>query len=135
MKKLMFLFVSFFCFAHSQVDSVRIVQKLNQLDKVNSETKALLNKADHIAKENQSLIYRIKAYIDKLSRKHAEAPGQALTNNAAVRPDNINEPVTEIDVPDGVDSIRGSFFYRLFHRNIYILKPYKIVNDEKVYLD
>ena len=138
MKNFIFLFIGFFCFANGQVDSLKIVRQLNKLDLVNTETKILLKKADKIDRENRTLIYKIKKYIERLTHDNNNVQDELkknYSNNKAVIPNNINEPVIEIDKPDGTDSIRGSFFYRLFHKEIYILKPYKIINNEKVYLD
>ena len=134
MKNLIFIFLSFFCFANSQTDSLRIVQKLNQLDKANAEAKMIIKKLDKIDNENETLIYKIKSYIKKLSTRDKIARTQ-MENNQAIKAININEPVTEIITPDGYDSIRRGFIYRLFHKDKIFVKPFKIVKDEKVYLD
>lgn len=137
MKNFIFLFIGFFCFAHSQTDSVKIVQQLQKLEQVNNETKILLKKSDKIDKENRTLIFKIKKYIERITRSEdaQNVLAENYSNKNGVLPSNINEPILEIDKPDGQDSIRGSFFYRLFHKEIYIIKPYKIINNEKVYLD
>lgn len=139
MKKLIFLFLGFFCFANSQVDSMRIVQKLEQLDQVNNQNRMLFKKADVIDKQNQSLIFKIKIYIQKLrvQNKFTETKlvTERLNSYEAVKPSNINEPITEVIVPDGYDTIKGSFFYRLFHKEKTFLKAYKIQGDEKIYMD
>lgn len=142
MKKLILILimVGFLCPAngYSQADSIKIMQKLNQLEQVTNETKVLLKKADQLEKQKQTLIERLRTYISKLkndSRKDKQEMQIEKKNNAAVKAQNINEPVLEITVPDGNDTIRANFFYRLFHKNSYIIRPYKIVNDEKVYLD
>lgn len=138
MKNLIFLFLGFSCFANSQTDSLRIVQKLNQLDKANAEAKMIIKKLDKIDNENETLIYKIKTYIKKLTirGKIAQKSIQTqLENSQAIKADNINEPVTEITTPDGYDSIRRGFIYRLFHKDKIFIKPFKIVNYEKVYLD
>ena len=130
--------MSFFCFAHSQVDSARIVQKLDKLEQVNKETKELLKRSAIIDRQNQTLIYKIKKYIEKISsqNRYSERLGieSDFKKSQAIKPFN-NEPTIEVEIPDGVDSIRGNFFYRLFHKQIFIIKPFKIVNDEKIYLD
>lgn len=142
MKKLILvlIMIGFLCPAagYSQADSLKIIQKLNRLEQVTNETQILLKKADQIEKQKQSLIQRLRAYINKLRTDNQEQKRSLdyeVKNTAAVKVQNINEPVVEITVPDGYDTIRASFFYRLFHQTNYILKPYKIVNDEKVYLD
>lgn len=137
MKNFIFLFIGFFCFAHSQTDSIRIVQQLQKLEQVNNETKILLKKADKIDRENRTLIYKIKKYIEHISKTEdaQKSLAQNFSNRSGILPSNINEPVLEVEKPDGTDSIRGSFFYRLFHKQIYIIKPYKIINNEKIYLD
>lgn len=142
MKKLflILIMVGFLCPAngYSQADSIKIMEKLNQLEQVTNQTKVLLKKADQLEKQKRNLIERLRTYISKLKTDSKEQRQEMQTerkNNAAVKAQNINEPVVEITVPDGYDTIRASFFYRLFHQNSYILKPYKIVNDEKIYLD
>ena len=139
MKKLIFLFMGFFCFANSQVDSARIVQKLNELERSNAEAKMIIKKLDKIDRENNTLIYRIKVYIQKLTQRthtaESEKVQSQLNNTQGIKAQNINEPVTDASLPDGFDSIKQSFFYRIFHREKILLKPYKIVNNEKVYLD
>lgn len=137
MKNLIFLFIGFFCFANAQTDSVRIVTQLNKLEQVSKETKVLLQKSEKIDRENRTLIQRIKNYIQSLvHHKDSQTEKEDLAmNSQAVEVRNINKPIVEVQIPDGIDSIRGSFFYRLFHKNKIILKPYKIINDEKVYLD
>lgn len=137
MKNFIFLFIGFFCFAHSQTDSIKIVQQLQKLEQVNNETRILLKKADKIDKENRTLIYKIKKYIERITKSEdaQNVLAENYSNKKGILPYNINEPILEIDKPDGQDSIRGSFFYRLFHKEIYIIKPYKIINNEKVYLD
>ena len=134
MKNLIFLFLGFSCFANSQTDSLRIVQKLNQLDKANAEAKMIIKKLDKIDNENETLIYKIKSYIKKLTTRDKIAQNQ-LGKSQAIKANNINEPVTEITTPDGYDSIRRGFIYRLFHKEKIFIKPYKIINNEKVYLD
>lgn len=142
MKKLILvlIMIGFLCPAsgYSQADSLKIIQKLNRLEQVTNETQLLLKKADQIERQKQTLIQRLRAYISKLradSQEQKQLIDYDVKNTAAVKAQNINEPVVEITVPDGYDTIRASFFYRLFHQNSYILKPYKIVNDEKIYLD
>ena len=133
MKNFIFLFIGFFCFAHSQTDSIKIVQQLQKLEQVNNETRILLKKSDKIDKENRTLIYKIKKYIERITKNEVLAKNH--NNKMGILPSNINEPVLEIDKPDGQDSIRGNFFYRLFHKDKIFIKPYKIINNEKVYLD
>lgn len=138
MKNLIFLFLGFFCFANSQTDSLRIVQKLNQLDKANAEAKMIIKKLDRIDTENETLIYKIRAYIKKLTQREQLSQNiyqSQLENSQGIKAQNVNEPVTEIVTPDGYDSIRRSFIYRLFHTDKILIRPFKIVKDEKVYLD
>ena len=123
---------------YSQADSLQIIQKLNRLEQVTNETKVLLKKADQIEKQKHTLIQKLRAYIFKLKsdlQRENKIADYDVKNTAAVKAQNINEPVVEITVPDGHDTIRASFFYRLFHNTAYIIRPYKIVNDEKIYLD
>lgn len=139
MKKLIFLFLGFFCFANSQSDSLLLIQRANKFDQKLQVTVQKLENLKKLDRENETLIYKIKVYIKKLTTKEKilarENIQNSTQNSQAVKVNNINEPVMEIIIPDGTDSIKGNFFYRLFHREIYILKPYKIVNDEKIYLD
>lgn len=141
MKKFILIFTMFFCFASgfAQSDSVIVMQKLQQLELVNNQTKVLLKKSEEITKKKACLMNRLIDYIFHLKKenrlKQNELVASQRNNDSGIKPSNINEPVVEFNVPDGVDSIRGSFIYRLFHQNHFILKPYKIVNNEKIYLD
>lgn len=141
MKKLLFLLIGVLCSAHSfsQNDSVKIMKQLEQLDKINKENIELLKDSEKLEKRKQNLFEKLKVYIINLKfenrLKENEITANKFKNQEAIKADNINEPVEEIQISDGVDSIRGSFFYRLFNKNNIILKPYKIVNNEKIYLD
>ena len=127
MKNLIFLFLGFFCFANSQTDSARIVQKLNQIDKTYNQTIKMVEKIDKLEAENQSLIYKIKLYIKKLTQKREVVLSDAKQPQA-IKAKNINEPVED-------DTIRASFLYRLFHREKVYLRAYKLQENEKIYLD
>lgn len=143
MKKLILVFImlGFLCPAsgYSQADSLKIIQKLNRLEQVTNETKVLLKKADVVEKEKQTVLQKLRVYISRLKAQTEEQQKQSFDyvakNDAAIKAKNINEPVVELRVPDGYDTIRASFIYRLFHKTNYILKPYSIINNEKVYLD
>ena len=141
MKKfiLVLIMIGFLCPAKgfSQGDSMQIIRKLNQLEQVTNETKVLLKKAETIEKQKQTLMQKLRIYIFKLKAdvRERQITQTETENQSAIKENNINGPVEEIKIPDGFDTIRGSFFYRLFHRDSFILKPYKIVNDEKIYLD
>lgn len=123
----------------SQGDSLQIIKKLNQLEKVTNETKLLIKKSDQLEKKKESLMDKLRDYIAKLKHENRQKEKLLMSveiyNASAIKAENINEPVQEIVVPDGVDTVRGSFIYRLLHRENYLLKPYKILNNEKVYLD
>lgn len=134
MKNLIFLFLGFFCFANSQIDSARMVQKLIKLEQTNKETKALIQKLDKVDSENSNLIRKIKVYIQKLTQKK-EVTIVNISRPQAIKTQNINEPIVELQIPDGYDTIRGGFFYRLFHREKVYLRAYKLQENEKIYLD
>lgn len=131
--------MSFSCFANSQISSVAIKGKIDSLDRVTAEVKSTIKKIDKLDKENNTLIHEISAFIKKLTKskkiERSRDLNNIINNSQAVKTKNINEPVLEIDIPDGIDSIRGSFFYRLFHKKTYILTPYKLHNNEKIYFD
>lgn len=141
MKKLLFLLVGVLISAHSfsQNDSVKIMKQLEQLDKINKENIELLKTSEQLEKRKQNLFEKLKVYIINLKfenrLKDKQITADKYNKQEAIKTENINEPIEEIQIPDGVDSIRGSFFYRLFNKNKIILKPYKIVNNEKVYID
>lgn len=122
--------MSFYFFASSQNDSLLIMQKIQKLDKINTETKVLLKKTDQITKENQSLIYKIKVYVLKLLHKdkisESNQVKEQLNQSVGIKEKNINEPIIEIFIPTGYDTIRGNFFYRLFHKEKYYLRAYKL---------
>lgn len=141
MKKLLFLLVGVLISVHSfsQNDSLRIMKQLEQLDKINKENIELLKTSEKLEKRKQNLFEKLKVYIINLKfenrLKDKVITANKFKNQEAIKAENINEPVEEIQIPDGVDSIRAGFFYRIFNKNKFIIKPYKIVNNEKVYLD
>lgn len=139
MKNLLFLLISFFCLANAQQkkDSVKVIELVKVLQEKTEVNKKLMQENKMIQKENESLMeivfLKVKKWIS-----HSTALNKAeqkARNREATKTDNQNNPVTEIDVHAGVDTIRGGWIYRLFHQNNYYYKPYKIQNNEKVYLD
>lgn len=141
MKKLLFLLVGVLISAHSfsQNDSLKLIELSNQLNKINKENIELFKTSEKLEIRKQNLFEKLKVYIINLKSENKLKDKQITANKRnkqeAIKAENINEPIEEISIPDGVDSIRGSFFYRLFNKNKIILKPYKIVNNEKIYLD
>lgn len=141
MKKLIFLLIGFFCFAHGQYekqDSIATVEKIKILDAKIKETKNLLKKDEQVQKEGEMIYRRLKAYIQYLLTEKTASNTSKVNNpknQQAIKAENRIKPVTEIEIPDGEDNIRGGWIYRLFHKNDYYIKRYKLVNNEKVYLD
>ncbi len=130
-----------FCFMPGQVksDSITLAKKIEKLEEITQENKVLLQKAEKVEKKKENLIYRLKMYILSLTEHvdQAKNKGSGLDyrNKEATKVENKTEPVTEIDIPVGVDTIRGGWLYRLFHKNDYVIRRYKIENNEKIYLD
>lgn len=136
MKTLLFLLISISCFASGQnQDSLKI--KYEELKQSNQVIEQKIKKLEVVEKKHDNAIYRLKTFIKRLMSDKATEKKEDFIygNREAVKVDNPTDPVTEIIIPDGVDSIRGGWLYRFFHRDNYIKKPYKIVNNEKIYLD
>jgi hypothetical protein len=107
------------------------MQKSEILDgkwnEVNKESKKLETRLSRL----QQLVLRFyKTYFSSGNEKN-----DSTDKDKAIKEENRNDPVKEIDVYDGSDTIRGGFFYRLFHKDDIIIRRYKIENNEKVYLD
>lgn len=122
-----------------KTDSARIVEKLNRLEELTKETQQLIQRADMIEKKKETLIQKLKVYITTLTNSVEKVDGITLNsryknNKEAIKSENNLKPVTEIDVPSGVDTIKGGRIYRILHKNDYYFRPYKLVNGRKVYL-
>ncbi|MEA1849202.1 hypothetical protein U9K52_09785 [Chryseobacterium sp. MHB01] len=140
MKNLLFLLISFFCLAgnaQEKKDSMKVVEMAKVLEQKTQENKKLMEENKRIQKENENLLEIVFLKIKKLisHRKEVEQPElrNLLQNKEGIKTENQNEPVTEL--PEGLDSVRGGWIYRLLHRNDYYFKRYKIINNEKIYLD
>jgi hypothetical protein len=107
--------------AENEIQKAEILdKKISLAEKENSELRSLYNRF------RQFLIENFKSHQNRKDAK---------TDAKAIKEDNRTDPVQEIEVFDGQDSIRGGWLYRLFHKNDYYFKRYKIENNEKVYLD
>lgn len=98
-----------------------------KLDKVKDESKKLESR---LSKLQALLIKFYKTYFGSSDDKI-----NSIEKEKAIKEENRTEPVNEIEVYDGSDTIRGGWLYRLFHKNDFYIKRYKIENNEKVYLD
>ncbi len=141
MKYLFFLLIGVFCMAkgqHEKQDSIDAVRKIKVIDAKIKETEKLLKKDEQVQKEGEIIYQKVKAYIKyllnekKAAKKNEE---KKPTKQQAIKAENRTEPVTEIEVPDGAEIIRGGWIYRLFHKDDFYFKRYKIVDNEKIYLD
>ena len=140
MKNLIFLLISFLCLANAQqkADSIEVVKMAKALEQKNEQNKKDIQEIRKTNKENESLLELVfQMFRKRVSRTEIERPDPAEVsrNNIGTKAENRTDPVEEIEVYDGTDKVRGSWLYRLFHKDDYYLKRYKIVNNEKVYLD
>ncbi|KAA0126435.1 DUF2113 domain-containing protein [Chryseobacterium sp. SN22] len=141
MKNLLFLLISFFCLAgnaQEKTDSLKVVELAKVLQEKTEQNKKLMEENKKIQKENENLLEIVFLKFKKLiSRTKVETPDRTdySRNKVGTKAENRTEPVEEIEVYDGADTVRAGWIYRLFHKNDYYLKRYKIVNNEKVYLD
>lgn len=134
MKNLIFILLSLFCFAKGQNDSLQL--KLNELEQKNQKIETLIKKVEVAEKKQETAFFRLKLFLKSLMKeKVSQKESHSFINIEAVKVENEIDPVTEIDIPDGIDTIRASWLYRLFHSDKFIYKKYKIVNNEKIYLD
>jgi hypothetical protein len=141
MKNLLFLLISFFCLANAQqkTDSIKVVEMAKVLEKKTELNKKSMEEYTKIQKENESLLEIVVLMYKKLigQKKAINKYEREITfrNKEGIKVENNTDPVTEIDVPVGVDTIRGGWIYRMLHRNDIYYKRYKIENNEKIYLD
>lgn len=142
MKNLILVLIS--CFAFSQEPAKPDTAKLSEEVKTAIvKAEAERQKADIIEKklseaekENIQLKSKRLSLYAKLKVLLKEYFGSDATDkSAAIKEENRTDPVEEIEVFDGQDTIRAGWFYRLFHKNDYIIRRYKFENNEKVYLD
>lgn len=142
MKNLLFLLISFFCLAgnaQEKKDSMTVVEMGRVLQQKTEENKKLMEENNRIQKQNESLLeiifWKVKKLISPRTQFIETDIQQVYQNKEGTKTENQTDPVTEIDIPVGVDTIRGGWIYRLLHRNDYYFKRYKIENNEKIYLD
>lgn len=142
MKNLLFLLISFFCLAgnaQERIDSIKVVEMAKLLEQKTEQNKKLMEENKRIQKENENLLdivfWKIKSLIRHRKQLSESDLQKIYQNKEGTKTENQNNPVTEIEVPVGTDTIRGGWIYRLLHRNDYYFKRYKIENNEKVYLD
>ena len=138
MKNLIFLLIGFLCLAKAQnVDSLNLVQLKEQLDAKNKKIEVLIQRAEKAEKRNETMFYSLKMYISKMvnSQTKQSKIESYMNNREGIKVENPTDPVTEYDIPTDVDTIRGGWLYRLFHKDKFILKPYKTIDNEKIYLD
>lgn len=110
--------------AEAEKQKAQIIEKkLSEAEKENEKLKI----------EKASLLSKIKLFFSEYFGSNTER--QVRNNSKAIKEENRTDPVQEIDIFDGQDTIRAGWFYRLFHKSDYIIRRYKIENNEKVYLD
>jgi hypothetical protein len=140
MKTLFFLLIGAFCFAHGQSppkedSAIQVVtEKVSTLNKINQENEILIKELiekKKVEKQSKEIVNRSKSTEDKITRIAENQKSEILE---AVKPENI-KPIIEVDFKVYSEIIKGGFFYRLFHKDHYKIKYYKIVGDEKVYLN
>ena len=135
MKTLLFLLMGVFCFAHSQTknkeDSIvkSITEKVNAVNKINKENEILVSKI--IAEKKAK---KVEMIAKNKSPKSEEKKDDDFAKSEALKPEPTKQ-VIEVDFKMYKELIKGGFFYRIFHKENYKVKYYKIVNDEKVYLN
>ena len=135
MKTLFFLLMGVFCFAHGQTknkeDSIlqSITEKVNVVNEINAKNDL---KFKQIIAEKKARESEIRA--KKKSTKTGEKKDDHISKSEALKPD---PPKIVIEVPFLVysESVRGGWIYRLLHKDDFKIKYYKIVGDEKVYLN
>ena len=137
MKTLIFLLIGTFCFAHGQKpeDSIIAVvsNKLEAVNSINKENAQLIKKI--VAKKEQEERLKKSVELQKSkSKKIALQKEKDAINLQAVKTEPIKTEM-EVDFKVYKELVKGDFFYRFFHKDIYKLKFYKIENDEKIYLN
>lgn len=127
--------MGFFCFANGQNnDSLKI--KLNELEQRNQKIETKIKKLEVAEKKHETAFYRLKAFLKSVINEQIKSSKKSNSiNREAIKTENTTDPVTDFFIPDGVDTLQGSWIYRLFHKDNFILKPYKKINNEKIYLD
>lgn len=140
MKTLFFLLIGVFCFAHGQKplkedSTIQVVaEKVSTVNKINQENEILIKELiekKKIEKQSKEIISRSKISEDKITVIDQNYKSGILE---AIKPENV-KPIIEVDFKVYSEIIKGGFFYRLFHKDHYKIKYYKIVGDEKIYLN
>lgn len=125
--------------AQQKSDSIQVIEMGKALEKMNLENKKEIHQIKKTQDENESLLELVFIKFRALIRGKLdiEKPTNraSFQYNEATKAENRTDPVEEIEVYDGTDTIRGGWFYRLFHKNDFYYKRYKLVDNEKVYLD
>lgn len=125
--------------AQQKSDSIQVIEMGKALEKKNLDNKKEIHQIKKTQDENESLLELVFIKFRALIRGKLdiEKPTNraSFQYNEATKVENRTDPVEEIEVYDGSDTIRGGWVYRLFHKNDYYVKRYKFQNNEKVYLD
>lgn len=147
MKNLILILISCFAFAQEpqKPDTSKLSEKVKEaIVKIEAEkmkAEVLEKKLSEAEKENEQLKNKRSSLYSKLKHFFNEYFGTEVSDNCsaanskAVKEENRNDPVEEIEVYDGQDTIRAGWLYRLFHKNDFVIRRYKIIGNEKVYLD
>lgn len=132
MKNLIFIFLGFFCFAHSQTDSAQIVQKLKQLEQTNFQTVQLIKKLDKVEAEKLQLIYLINKKIEKLQHQNKLKENKDFTLSAPA--DTLKALKQDGDVVYW-EEIPRKWVGRLLNKENTKIRLFRFENGEKVYVD
>ncbi|WP_294288542.1 hypothetical protein [uncultured Chryseobacterium sp.] len=125
--------------AQEKTDSVKVVELAKVLQEKTAQNKKLMEENKKIQQENENLLeivlLKLRKLIGSRSTIEKQEKNVFFQNNQGTKAENRTDPVEEIEIYDGADTIRGGWFYRLFHKNDFYYKRYKLVDNEKVYLD
>lgn len=147
MKNLILILISCLAFAQEpqKPDTSKLPDKVKEaivsIEAEKTKAVALEKKLSEAQKENEelknirsSLYSRLKLFFREYFKEETSRSG-SYNNSKAVKEENRTDPVKEIEVYDGQDTIRAGWLYRLFHKNDFVIRRFKIIGNEKVYLD
>jgi len=147
MKNLILVLISCFAFAQEpqKPDTSKLSEEIKtaiiKIEGEKEKAEIIDKKLSKAEKENEQLKNHRSSLYAKFKRFVHEYFGSGNNDpitskkSSAVKEENRIEPVEEIDVYDGQDTIRGGWLYRFFHKDDFIIRRYKIENNEKIYLD
>lgn len=122
-----------FCFAHGQ-NTPKQDSTIEEVKSILIETKNINREAKLLLKQKEAQKMAEIKVKKKSPKSDNLKESKGLAKSEALKPEPTKQ-VIEVDFKVYKDLIRGGFFYRILHKDDYKVRYYKIIGNEKVYLN